>query len=73
VCVYIYIYTTIKALSEAMATRLVDVIKAIIKLGDAPETIMDPVKMETAELVVTEFGMVYLLLFRVYNYSDFIQ
>jgi hypothetical protein len=34
---------------------------------------MDPVKMETAELVVTEFGMVYLLLFRVYNYSDFIQ
>jgi hypothetical protein len=52
---------TIKALSEAMATRLVDVIKAIIKLGDAPETIMDPVKMETAELVVTEFGMVYLL------------
>jgi len=48
---------TIKALSDEMAVRLVDVIKTIIKLGEEPKTIMFPVKIEIAELVIMEFGM----------------
>ena len=44
-----------------MGTRLVDVIKAIIKLGEEPKTVMDPVKSETAELVVMEYGMLPVL------------
>jgi len=48
---------TIKSMSEEMGVRLVDVIKTIIKLGEEPKTSMDSVKLETAELVLTEYGM----------------
>ena len=52
---------SVKDLGDAMGVRLVDLIKAVIKLGEEPKTVEHTLSIDTAELLVLEFNMTPVL------------